>query len=130
MRMHIATTDPEAAHEWLRSAYVAHSARLSGNTQAFRFTHSLADCGTFKVGVCRHSMTLNGDWEPLDDQLLFSHLLSGRFTISCKRSEVAAGPDDVFAYDPDVAMGWWSGPTSAWRRSGCPARRSTGSPRS
>ena len=81
MRMQIATADPEEAHEWLRGAYVDHSARLSGNTQSFRFTHSLADCGTFKVGVCRHSMTLNGDWEPLDDQLLFSHLLSGRFTI-------------------------------------------------
>ena len=104
MRMQIATADPEEAHEWLRGAYVDHSARLSGNTQSFRFTHSLADCGTFKVGVCRHSMTLNGDWEPLDDQLLFSHLLSGRFTISCKQSEVAAGPGDVFAYDPDVPM--------------------------
>ena len=104
MRMRIATTDPERAHEWLREAYVDHSARLSGNTQAFRFTHSLADCGPFKVGVCRHSMTLNGDWEPLDDQLLFSHLLSGRFRIGCKQSEVAAGPGDVFAYDPDVAM--------------------------
>ena len=104
MRMQIATTDPEAAHEWLRGAYADHSARLSGNTQAFRFTHSMADCGTFKVGVCRHTMTLNGEWDPLDDQLLFSHLLSGRFTIGCQRSEVAAGPGDVFAYDPDVAM--------------------------
>jgi AraC-like DNA-binding protein len=103
-RMHISTADPEEAHEWLRGAYADHSARLSGNQQAFRFTHSVADCGTFKVGVCRHSMTLNGEWDPLDDQLLFSHLLSGRFTIGCRQSEVAAGPGDVFAYDPDVAM--------------------------
>jgi AraC-like DNA-binding protein len=104
VRLRVATTDPEEAHEWLRGAYADHSARLSGNPHAFRFTHTVADCGTFKVGVCRHSMTLNGEWDPLDEQLLFSHLLSGRFTIGCKRSEIAAGPDDVFAYDPDVAM--------------------------
>ena len=104
MRLHVNTTDPDEAHHWLRSAYTDHSVRLSGRPRSFRFTHSVADCATFKVGVCQHSMTLNGTWEPLDDQLLFSHLLSGRFTIGCSRSEVDAGPGDVFAYDPDVAM--------------------------
>lgn len=101
----VATTDPDEAHSWLSSAYADHSARLSGRSEAFRFTHSVADCGTFKAGVCRHTMTLHGEWEPLDDRLLFSHLLSGRFLIRCSRSEVAAGPGDVFAYDPDAAMG-------------------------
>lgn len=101
----VATTDPDEAHTWLSSAYADHSARLSGRSEAFRFTHTVADCGPFKVGVCRHTMTLHGEWEPLDDQLLFSHLLAGRFVIGCNRSEVAAGPGDVFAYDPDVAMG-------------------------
>ena len=101
----VSTADPDEAHSWLSSAYADHSARLSGRAEAFRFTHSVADCGPFKVGVCRHTMTLHGEWEPLADQLLFSHLLSGRFTIGCARSEVAAGPGDVFAYDPDVAMG-------------------------
>jgi len=100
----VATTDPDVAHTWLRSAYVDHSARLSGRPEAFRFSHSVADCGAFKVGVCRHTMTLRGEWAPLDGQLLFSHLLSGRFVIGCSDSEVVAGPGDVFAYDPDVAM--------------------------
>lgn len=101
----VATTDPDEAHSWLSSAYADHSARLSGRAKAFRFTHSVADCGVFKVGVCRHTMTLHGEWDPLGDQLLFSHLLAGRFVIGCAGSEVAAGPGDVFAYDPDVAMG-------------------------
>lgn len=101
----MATTDPDEAHSWLSSAYADHSARLSGRSEAFRFTHTVADCGPFKVGVCRHTMTLHGEWEPLGDQLLFSHLLAGRFVIGCSRSDVAAGPGDVFAYDPDVATG-------------------------
>jgi AraC-like DNA-binding protein len=102
MRLHIATTDPEEAHDWLRSAYVDHSVRLSGRRRAFRFSHRLADCGVFKVGVARHTMTLHGDWSPLGDVLLFSELLSGRFTISSSRSEVAAGAGDAFSYDPDT----------------------------
>lgn len=101
----VATTDPDEAHSWLSSAYADHSARLAGRSEAFRFSHSVVDCGTFKVGVCRHTMTLYGEWDPLDDQLLFSHLLSGRFVIGCTGSEVAAGPGDVFSYDPDVTMG-------------------------
>jgi hypothetical protein len=100
----IATSDPDEAHAWLRSAYADHSARLSGRPESFRFTHPVADCGPFRAGLCRHTMTLHGDWEPLGDQLLFSHLISGRFTIGCARSEVAAGPGDVFSYDPDVGM--------------------------
>jgi AraC-like DNA-binding protein len=101
----VSTSDPDEAHSWLSSAYADHSARLSGRAEAFRFSHTVADCGAFRVGVCGHTMTLRGEWEPLGDQLLFSHLLSGRFVIGCARSEVAAGPGDVFGYDPDVAMG-------------------------
>lgn len=107
MRMHIATTDPDEAHSWLCSSYADHSASLSGPSEAFRFSHSVADCGAFKVGVARHSMTLKGGWDPLDDQLLFSHLLAGRFTISSRGhdgGEVAACAGDVFAYDPDTTM--------------------------
>jgi AraC-like DNA-binding protein len=104
MRMHIATGDPEEAHAWLRSAYVDHTAQLSGSRHAFRFSHRLADCGAFKVGVAQHTMDLHGLWDPLDDILLFSHLLSGRFTIRSSRAEVAAGAGDVFSYDPDATM--------------------------
>ena len=103
MRLHIATNDPDEAHDWLRDAYADHSVTLSGRSTAFRFTHSVADCGVFKVGVARHSMTLRGTWQPLDDILLFSQLLEGRFTIRSSTAEVAAGPGDVFTYDPDVA---------------------------
>lgn len=102
MRLHIATADPDEAHDWLRAAYVDHSARLSGHRPGFRFSHRMADCGVFAVGVARHTMTLNGEWDPLDDILLFSHLLSGRFAIRSNRHEVDAGPGDVFAYDPDA----------------------------
>lgn len=108
MRLLISTGDPDRAHDWLRSAYTDHSARLSGSRDAFRFSHHVADCGAFKVGVARHTMTLHGQWAPLDDLLLFSHLLSGRFTIRSPRAEVGAGPGDVFSYDPDSAM------TVAW----------------
>lgn len=104
MRLHIATSDPDEAHDWLRDAYADHNATLSGRSASFRFSHSVADCGVFKVGVARHTMTLRGSWEPLDDILLFSHLLAGRFTIESPNSEVAAGPGDVFGYDPDTAM--------------------------
>lgn len=104
MPLHIATSDPEVAHGWLRSAYADHAVRLSGRRRAFRFSHRVADCGPFKVGVARHTMTLQGQWSPLDDVLLFSELLSGRFTIRSSRSEVDAGPGDTFAYDPDATM--------------------------
>lgn len=102
MRLHIATADPDEAHDWLRAAYVDHSARLSGRRHGFHFSHRMADCGVFTVGVARHTMTLNGEWDPLDDILLFSHLLSGRFAIRSNRHEVDAGPGDVFSYDPDA----------------------------
>lgn len=104
MRLQIATRDPEQAHEWLRAAYTGHSARLSGRTDAFSFAHSVADCGSFKIGVARHTMTLHGEWEPLGDTVLFSHLLTGRFSIASPRSTVVAGPGDVFSYDLDARM--------------------------
>lgn len=104
MRLHIATSDPDEAHDWLRNAYTEHDVTLSGRATSFRFTHSVADCGVFKVGVARHTMSLHGIWEPLDDILLFSHLLSGRFTIRSPSHEIAAGPGDVFTYDPDTRM--------------------------
>ena len=49
-------------------------------------------------------MTLHGDWDPLDDVLLISHLLSGGFHIRSRRAAVVAAPGDVFAYDPETAM--------------------------
>lgn len=104
MRLHIATSDADEAHGWLCEAYSDHKVSLSGRTSGFRFTHSVADCGVFKVGVARHSMALHSIWEPLDDILLISHLLEGRFTIRSSTAEVVAGPDDVFAYDPDARM--------------------------
>lgn len=107
MRLHISTGDPDEAHQWLRDSYADHSAKLSGRPQAFRFSHSVADCGNFKVGVARHTMTLRGNWDPLDELLLFSHLLSGSFTIRSNATggpEVDAGAGDVFSYDPDASM--------------------------
>lgn len=104
MRLQIATRDPDRAHTWLRESYVDHSAKLSGSRSGFRFSHRTAECGPFTMGVCRHTMTLNGEWEPLDDVLLISHLLSGRFSIRSGRHEIDAGPGDVFAYDPDARM--------------------------
>jgi AraC-like DNA-binding protein len=104
MRLCIDTTDPEEAHDWLRAVYVDHSARLSGSRESFRFQHRLADCGSFVVGAAQHSMTLQGEWEPLDDTLLVSHLLSGRFHIRSARSAVVAAAGDVFAYDPEARM--------------------------
>lgn len=107
MRLRIATTDPDEAHSWLCDSYADHSATLSGRSQDFRFSHTVADCGTFKVGVARHTMTLRGDWDPLDDILLFSHLLEGRFTIRSRAtggSEIDAGVGDTFAYDPEARM--------------------------
>ncbi|GAA3249043.1 hypothetical protein GCM10017691_59750 [Pseudonocardia petroleophila] len=104
MRLHIRTRDPDEAHDWLRGAYADHKVSLSGPSTAFEFSHSVADLGAAKIGVARHTMTLRGTWDPLDDILLFSHLLEGRFTIRSPTSEVAAGPGDLFSYDPDVQM--------------------------
>ena len=104
MRLHIDTADPEEAHDWLRKNYVDHSARLSGQRETFRFLHRLGDCGQFVVGMCQHTMTLHGDWDPLDDVLLVSHLLSGGFHIRSRKAAVVAAPGDVFAYDPETAM--------------------------
>ncbi len=113
-RFQVATRDPEQAHAFLRAAYADHTVTLSGPPERFRFTHAVADCGPFKVGLCRHSMNLRGEWSPLEDQMLFSHLVEGRFTIACRQSEVAAGPGDVFTYDPDVSTAVeWSDITMA-----------------
>ncbi|MBW0137389.1 AraC family transcriptional regulator [Pseudonocardia abyssalis] len=104
MRLHIETRDPDEAHDWLRGAYADHRVSLSGPSTAFHFSHKVADLGAAKVGVARHSMSLRGTWDPLDDILLFSHLLEGRFTIRSPTREVAAGPGDLFSYDPDTQM--------------------------
>jgi AraC-like DNA-binding protein len=103
-RFHVATRDADMAHDWLRRAYTDHTVTLSGSPKSFHFKHDVLDCGPYKIGVCRHSMNLQGRWAPLGDQLLVSHLLEGRFQIGCRQSDVAAGPGDTFAYDPDVAM--------------------------
>lgn len=108
MQLRIRTGSPDEAHDWLRRAYADHTVRLSGNRTAFRFSHKVAECGPIKVGICQHTMDLRGAWQPMGQTLLFSHLLSGRFTIRSPRTELAVGPDDVFGYDPDAAMevGW------------------------
>ena len=62
MRLCIDTADPEEAHDWLRTAYVDHSARLSGRREDFRFQHRLADCGSSSSEPLQHTMTLQGDW--------------------------------------------------------------------
>lgn len=104
MQMRIRTGDPDQAHDWLRREYADHAFQLSGRPESFRFSHTVAELGPIKVGVCRHTMALRGTWEPLGETLLFSHLLAGRFVIRSRTAEVSAGPDDVFGYDPDVAM--------------------------
>lgn len=104
MQMRIQTGDPDQAHDWLRRAYADHTVRLSGRRSAFSFSHKVGECGPLRVGICRHTMDLRGTWQPLGGTLLFSHLLSGRFTIRSRNHEVAAGPDDVFGYDPDSEM--------------------------
>jgi AraC-like DNA-binding protein len=75
-----------------------------GGLETFRFLHRLADCGFFTIGMCQHTMTLQGDWDPLEDVLLISHLLSGGFHIQSAKSAVDAAPGDVFAYDPETSM--------------------------
>lgn len=102
MRAQITTADADVAHGWLRDAYGDHEVTISGRPTDFRFAHSMADFGSFTVGVARHSMVLQGSWEPLDDVLLFSHLLSGRFVLRSPSSEVVGGPGDVLSYDPDA----------------------------
>lgn len=104
MRMRIQTGSPDEAHDWLRRAYSDHTVRLSGRTGAFRFSHQVAECGPLRVGVCRHTMTLEGRWQPLGNTLLFSHLLQGAFTVRSSDAEVVARPGDVLGYDPDVVM--------------------------
>lgn len=98
----IDTVDPEEAHDWLRSTYAEHAVRLSGSREDFRFRHELADCGPFVLGTAQHSMTCHGVWEPLDDTVLFCHLLSGRFHARSVRAAVVAAPGEVFGYDPDA----------------------------
>jgi AraC-like DNA-binding protein len=108
MRMRIQTGSPDEAHDWLRRAYSDHSVRLSGRRSAFRFSHQVAECGPLRVGVCRHTMTLEGRWQPLGGTLLFSHLLQGCFTVRSRTAEIVAGVGDVIGYDPDAELdaGW------------------------
>lgn len=109
MRVHIATKDADEAHDWLRGAYGDHDVKLSGRSSDFHFSQTMADFGTFTVGVARHSMDVDGTWEPLDDMLLFSHLLGGRFVLRTATKELPGGPGDVLSYNPDEST------TVEWR---------------
>lgn len=106
MQVRIRTRNPEEAHDWLRTAYADHDVRLSGSRASFEFSHEVGEIGALMVGSCRHTMSARGSWEPLGDMLLFSNIVSGRFTARPRdsRTDLRAVPGIVFAYDPDVPM--------------------------
>lgn len=97
------TTDPDEAHDYLRSTYVDHAVRLSGSTAMFRFRHHVAGDDGFFVARYEHSMNCQVDTEPFG-YLLVGQMISGRLRLAGGRAEAAPGPGELFVLDPSQPM--------------------------
>jgi len=71
------THDPEAAHDFLCSAYTDNTMRVGGSPENFRMAHGVRDGGRFTVASLSHSMAIEHRVQPLD-RLLFCRVVSGR----------------------------------------------------
>jgi AraC-like DNA-binding protein len=98
-RISIDTKDPEEAHGYLRTTYVDHSVRLSGNRDHFRFRHHITDGGSFFVARYEHSMNCRVDTDPFG-YLLVGDMLNGRLRLQAGHDELTPAVGELFLLDP------------------------------
>lgn len=89
------TTDPDEAHEFLRSAYVDNTMRITGDREHFRMWHDHRDTGRFSIATLDHTMAVEHVAEPLG-YLLVARVLDGDLERTADGSTLRAGQGDVF----------------------------------
>ncbi|MGH3567231.1 MAG: AraC family transcriptional regulator [Pseudonocardia sp.] len=102
-RLNFATTDPEEAHDWMRTVYVEHTVRLSGNRERFQYRHKGWIGSAFSIAGQRYNMGCTMNSEPLG-YLLIATLLGGRVWIAGGREELVPTRGDWFLIDPHTPM--------------------------
>src|SRR5262245_37568414 len=92
-RAELSTTDPDVAHDFLRSVYVDHEPELSGDRERFEFRAELVREERFGIEFVEHSMelhTLAGPYRALQ----VPHVLSGRLHVAGEGTGVHAHKGD------------------------------------
>jgi hypothetical protein len=93
------TTDPEAAHAFLRDAYVDNTMRIKGHQDGFRMRNTNHDLGEFAFSSLSHTMAVEHVAQPLG-YVLVGRVQVGRFECETEAGTVRAGPQDVFLVAP------------------------------
>ncbi|MBO2448617.1 AraC family transcriptional regulator [Actinomadura barringtoniae] len=110
VRAEFSTTDTDVAHDYLRSEYADHAARLSGDRERFEFRAHTVQEERFGIEFVSHSMELDTVVEPYR-ALLVPHVLAGHIRLASRRNEVCAGEGDEFLIAPDARLNLrWRGP--------------------
>ncbi|TCK26604.1 helix-turn-helix transcriptional regulator [Pseudonocardia endophytica] len=99
-RVEIRTTDPERAHETLTSMYAAHTPRLHGSRERFRFRISGAGTDVLRVDELAHSMGLDSRQDAPYDALIAVELLSGQIDFANGRTSMVPAVGGVLLGDP------------------------------
>ena len=89
------TDDPEAAHAFLRAAYVDNSMRIAGSPDRFRMRHTGWDAGRFSIAGLTHTMAVEHRAQPLN-YMLIGRVLEGRMQRDTDGETLRAGAGDVF----------------------------------
>jgi len=93
------TRDPERAHEFLRAAYVDHTMRITGSTEAFRMAHTRSAAGPFSSSTLAHTMSVEHVVPPLGF-VLVARVLAGQVERELQGETLRATRGDVFLIAP------------------------------
>lgn len=99
-RVEIGTTDPERAHETLSTMYAAHTPRLHGSRERFRFRIAGAGTGPLRIDGLAHSMALDSRQDAPYDALIAVELLGGRIDFSNGRGTIVPSAGGLLLGDP------------------------------
>jgi AraC-like DNA-binding protein len=97
------TTEPDVAHDWLRSAYAGYEPEDSNSSAGFRFRGTQRPLGSGNVSHLTYSTTADNNVE-LSDVLLVLDPSDGRMRVSLGHDEAVVSPGTPVLFPPHQVL--------------------------
>lgn len=102
-RTDLETTDPELGHRWINEMYVAHTPRLSGPTEPFRFRVAGTQVEGLRLDLIAHTMTAEMETD-VYRSVVAVQLGGGRLAAAAGRRSIASGAGGWCLFDTTRPM--------------------------
>jgi AraC-like DNA-binding protein len=102
-RTDLETTDPELGHRWINEMYVAHTPRLSGPTEPFRFRVAGTRIDGLRLDLITHTMTAEMETD-VYRSVVAAQLRGGRLGATAGRRSIASGAGGWCLFDTTRPM--------------------------